>query len=184
MVNFGAFLITWSLRSNSVTRQVNFYTTKTKKFKCDIWSNFQTIFQQFISQCWMRLFFCDFQTPCISVLNHKNVDDIGIFLSVSQISCKTIFRPCHQPLTLCTRVVLSTTIFHNHFWSPAVVAIERKQAEVTKIIFLDDSRGKRDVVKHRRSAQCLKITQNIAFSKTRQKWPFLAFLMNFCPLKM
>ena len=124
----------------------------------------------------MRLFFCDFQIPCISVLNHKNVDDIGIFLSVSQISCKTIFRPCHQPLTLCTRVVLSTTIFHNHFWSPAVVAIERKQAEVTKIIFLDDSRGKRDVVKHRRSAQCLKITKNIAFSKTRQNWPFLVFL--------
>ena len=37
----------------------------------------------------------------------------------------------------------------------------------------------------RLDAQCLKITQNVSlrFSKTRQNWPFLAFLINFCPLK-
>ena len=36
------FLSTWSLRSNSVTRQVSFHRTKIGG-KCDIWSNFQTI---------------------------------------------------------------------------------------------------------------------------------------------
>ena len=46
MVHFGDFLKTWSLLSNSVTRQVNFNSTKIgwkcKKSKCDILSNFQT----------------------------------------------------------------------------------------------------------------------------------------------
>ena len=46
---FGEILKTWSLRSNSVTRQVSFNRTKIgenakiQKFKCDILSNFQTI---------------------------------------------------------------------------------------------------------------------------------------------
>ena len=50
MFPFGEFLKTWSLRSNSVTRQVSFNRTKnvgkmpkSKKFKCDILSNFQTM---------------------------------------------------------------------------------------------------------------------------------------------
>ena len=49
MVHFGEFLKTWSLRSNSVTRQVSFYRTKIggkwqkSKFECDILSNFQTM---------------------------------------------------------------------------------------------------------------------------------------------
>ena len=51
MVHFGEFLKTWSLRSNSVTRQVTFKRTKNwwkipkentkiEKIKCDILSNF------------------------------------------------------------------------------------------------------------------------------------------------
>ena len=46
MVNFGEYLINWSLRSNSVTKQVNFNrqkmleNAKIQKFKCDILSNF------------------------------------------------------------------------------------------------------------------------------------------------
>ena len=50
MVHFGEFLKTWSLRSNSVTRQVSFLigqklveNDKIQKFKCDILSNFQTM---------------------------------------------------------------------------------------------------------------------------------------------
>ena len=49
MVNFGEFLKTRSLRSNSVTRQVSFKMTKIggkckiQQFKCDILSNFQTM---------------------------------------------------------------------------------------------------------------------------------------------
>ena len=47
MVNFGEFLKTWSLRSNSITRQVTFNRIKIgekrQKFKCDILSNFQTL---------------------------------------------------------------------------------------------------------------------------------------------
>ena len=49
MVHFGEFLKTWSLRSNSVTRKVNFNRTKLvenakiKKLKCDILSDFQTM---------------------------------------------------------------------------------------------------------------------------------------------
>ena len=48
-VRFGEFLKNWSLRSNSVTRQVNFINTriveiaKIQKFKWDILSNFQTM---------------------------------------------------------------------------------------------------------------------------------------------
>ena len=42
MVHFGGFLKTRSLRSNSVTRQINF-NRKMPKFKCDILSNFQTM---------------------------------------------------------------------------------------------------------------------------------------------
>ena len=47
MVHFGEFLETWSLWSNSVTRQDTFNRTKIggnakiKKLKCDILSNFQ-----------------------------------------------------------------------------------------------------------------------------------------------
>ena len=47
MVHFGEFLKIWSLRSNSVTRQVSFNRTKIggnakiKKLKCNILSNFQ-----------------------------------------------------------------------------------------------------------------------------------------------
>ena len=49
MVHFGGFMKTWSLRSNSVTRQVIFNRTKKEnakiqKFKCDIFSKFQTLF--------------------------------------------------------------------------------------------------------------------------------------------
>ena len=54
MVHFGEFLKTWSLRSNSVTRHVSFNRTKIggkcqncKKFKCDILSNFQTMWDFF-----------------------------------------------------------------------------------------------------------------------------------------
>ena len=49
MVHFGEFLKTWRLRSNIVTRQVSFNRTKiggkcqNKKLKCDILSNFQTM---------------------------------------------------------------------------------------------------------------------------------------------
>ena len=49
MVHFGEFLKNWSLRSNNVTRQVSFNGTKIlenakiQKFKCDILSNFQTM---------------------------------------------------------------------------------------------------------------------------------------------
>ena len=50
MVHFGEFLKTWSLRSNSVTRQVSFKKDKNwwkmpkfKNSKCDILSNFQTM---------------------------------------------------------------------------------------------------------------------------------------------
>ena len=49
MVNFGEFFITWSLRPNSVTRQVNFKRSKIggnaeiEKFKCDILIDFQTM---------------------------------------------------------------------------------------------------------------------------------------------
>ena len=48
MVHFGEVLKTWSLRSNSVTRQVSFNRTKIggkcpQKIKCDILSNFQTL---------------------------------------------------------------------------------------------------------------------------------------------
>ena len=49
MVHFGELLKTWSLRSNSVTRQNSFSRTKiggkwqNSKFKCDILSNFQTM---------------------------------------------------------------------------------------------------------------------------------------------
>ena len=48
MVNFGEFLKTWSLRSNSVTRQVTFIRIKLvknaiiEKLKCDILGDFQT----------------------------------------------------------------------------------------------------------------------------------------------
>ena len=48
-VRFGEFLKIWSLRLNSVTRQVNFINTriveiaKIQKFKWDILSNFQTM---------------------------------------------------------------------------------------------------------------------------------------------
>ena len=54
MVHFCEFLKTWSLRSNSVTRQVNFKigqklveNDKIQKFKCDILSNFQTMWNHF-----------------------------------------------------------------------------------------------------------------------------------------
>ena len=49
MVHFGEFLKTWSLQSNSVTRQVNFNRTKVggntkiQKFKWDILGDFQTM---------------------------------------------------------------------------------------------------------------------------------------------
>ena len=45
--SFWRVLETWSLRSNSVTRQVSFYRTKIGgkcQFKCDILSIFQTMF--------------------------------------------------------------------------------------------------------------------------------------------
>ena len=61
MVHFGEFLKTWSLRSNSVTRQVSFLigqklveNAKIKKFKCDIFSNFQTMCSSTFSSC----FYC------------------------------------------------------------------------------------------------------------------------------
>ena len=50
---FGEFLQNWSLRSNSVTRLVSFNrqklaeNAKIQKFKCDILSNFQTMW------CWL-----------------------------------------------------------------------------------------------------------------------------------
>ena len=63
MANFDEFLKTWSLRSNSVTRQVNFNRTKnggnakTEKLKCDILGDFQTLWKGchglcLISQLW------------------------------------------------------------------------------------------------------------------------------------
>ena len=48
IVYFGEFLKTWSLRSNSVTRQVSFNRTKIGG-KCDILSNFQTMCTLWIS---------------------------------------------------------------------------------------------------------------------------------------
>ena len=57
MVHFGEFLKTWSLRSNSVTRQVNFNRTKIggkcQKFKCDILSNFQTMWDGVYKKSWL-----------------------------------------------------------------------------------------------------------------------------------
>ena len=45
----GEFLINWSLRSNSITRQVNFNRTKIGgKFKCDILGDFQTLWASYI----------------------------------------------------------------------------------------------------------------------------------------
>ena len=63
---FGEFLKTWSLRSNSVTRQVLIgqklvENAKIQKFKCDILSNFQTMFLakwKFKSDI-----FADFESP-------------------------------------------------------------------------------------------------------------------------
>ena len=51
LVHFGEFLKTWSLRSNSVTRQVLIgqklvENAKIQKFKCDILSNFQTMWKR------------------------------------------------------------------------------------------------------------------------------------------
>ena len=45
-VHFGKFLKTWSLQSNSVTRQVNFSRTKFigKYHKWDIWGDFETMY--------------------------------------------------------------------------------------------------------------------------------------------
>ena len=45
MVNFGEFLKTWNLWSNSATRQVTFNSAKIKlkKSKCDFLSHFQTL---------------------------------------------------------------------------------------------------------------------------------------------
>ena len=50
MINLDEFLKTYSLQSNSVTRQVSFLieqklveSAKIKIFKCDILSNFQTM---------------------------------------------------------------------------------------------------------------------------------------------
>ena len=55
MVYFGEFLKTWSLRSNSVTRQVNFKkgqklveNAKIEKLKCDILGDFQTLCSRFV----------------------------------------------------------------------------------------------------------------------------------------
>ena len=52
MFHFGEFLKTWSLRSNSVTRQVNFLigqklleNAKIEKLKCDILGDFQTLWE-------------------------------------------------------------------------------------------------------------------------------------------
>ena len=56
MVHFGEFLKTWSLRSNSVTRQVSFNSTKIGG-KCVILSNFQTMWcQKLFSQLEVFLF--------------------------------------------------------------------------------------------------------------------------------
>ena len=71
MVHFGEFLKTWSLRSNSVTRQVIFNRTKIGgkcqnwKFKCDILGDFQTL--------WALLFFASllFLVPFIFYFCHN-----------------------------------------------------------------------------------------------------------------
>ena len=53
MVHFDEFLKTCSFRSNGITRQVRFNGTKidgkcqNAKMKCNILSNFQTMWQQF-----------------------------------------------------------------------------------------------------------------------------------------
>ena len=43
MVQFSEFFKTWSLQSNSVTRQVLVENAKIEKFRCDILSDFQTL---------------------------------------------------------------------------------------------------------------------------------------------
>ena len=59
MVHFGEFLKTWSWRSNSVTRQVTFNMTKiggkcqNQSFKCEILSNFQTMWRKRDSSTWV-----------------------------------------------------------------------------------------------------------------------------------
>ena len=65
MVHFGEVLKTWSLRSNSVTRQVSFNRTKIgenakiQKLKCDILSNFQTMCKRSLA----IFFFCQTLLP-------------------------------------------------------------------------------------------------------------------------
>ena len=63
-VHFGEFLQTWSLRSNSVTRQVSFNRTKIgenakiEKLKCNILCDFQTLWSWFEFQGSIICNFC------------------------------------------------------------------------------------------------------------------------------
>ena len=50
IVHFGEFLKTWSLRSNSVTRQVNFNRTKIGR-KCQNWKNSNATFWVIFQHC-------------------------------------------------------------------------------------------------------------------------------------
>ena len=53
-----------------------------------------------------------------------------------------------------------------------------------KLIFGNSGKRKNKKPKyHFTWTHCLKITENVAFSKTRQNGTFLAFLINLCPLK-
>ena len=88
MLHFGKFLTIWSLRSNSVTRQVNFNTKQKlaknaniKKFKCDILSDFQTMWGGSKQVCDLFKFFC-----IVSNYYHGNWD----------------YDYCNKKITLCS----------------------------------------------------------------------------------
>ena len=72
MVHFGEFLKTWSLRSNSVTRQVSFKIGQklmnNAEIKCDILGDFQTLYVRCTNNCntsllyWLIIFIFGMQS--------------------------------------------------------------------------------------------------------------------------
>ena len=90
MVHFDEFLKTWSLRSNSVTRQVSFNRTKIGG-KCQNWKNanatFWVIFKQCVLQALMRLLFC----WLFAVFNGKSFD-LYLLCSLSDLWKKCFLK--------------------------------------------------------------------------------------------
>ena len=76
MVNFGKFLKTWSLRSNSVTRQVSFNRTKIGGNCQNSNGTFWVIFKQFAPAFyfWGVNFICILCCFCCSQLSSRLVD--------------------------------------------------------------------------------------------------------------